>query len=212
MVRSFASVQKLDLGFDAERILAITVRPPESAYSDEELKQYVNRAVEELEAMPGVSSASATLYIPLNNETSAPQFAPSEQAGMPANQWPTAITNRAYPGYFETMGIPLLAGRDFNTTDGPDGAPVAVVNEALAARYWPNEAAVGRTILVGNPTSPTTYSVIGVVGGVMHEGLTRDNDRAQLYLPAAQSSFRRHFLVARTEGEPSALIGQFPFD
>jgi putative ABC transport system permease protein len=208
MMRSFASVQQLDLGFDSERILSITVRPPESTYSDEELKQYVNRAVEELEAMPGVTSASATLYIPLNNETSTPQFVPSEQAGMPALEWPTAVSNRAYPGYFETMGIPLMAGRDFNAADGPEGARVAVVNEALAARYWPNQEAVGRTILVGNPTSPTTYSVVGVVGGVMHEAISGNNDRAQLYLPAAQSSFRRHFLVARTEGEPSAIISQ----
>jgi len=207
MLRSFASVQGLDVGFDSGQVLTVSVRPPEADYVGAELRQYVERAVDELQAIPGVTAASPAMFIPLNHESSIWQFAPPEQSGIPGEEWPTAIANRPYPGYFETMGIPVLAGRDFDGSDNSDAAPIAIVNRALADRYWPDGSAVGRTVLVGDPANPTTATIVGVGGGVMHEALDGDKDRAQMYRPALQETFRRHFLLARTDGDPATLVG-----
>ena len=207
MLRSFASVQGLDVGFDSGQVLTVSVRPPEADYVGAELRQYVERAVDELQAIPGVTAASPAMFIPLNHESSIWQFAPPEQSGIPGEEWPTAIANRPYPGYFETMGIPVLAGRDFDGSDNSDAAPIAIVNRALADRYWPDGSAVGRTVLVGDPANPTTATIVGVGGGVMHEALDGDKDRAQMYRPALQETFLRHFLLARTDGDPATLVG-----
>jgi putative ABC transport system permease protein len=205
MLRSFASVQQIELGFDADRVLTVSVRPPEASYPAEELDLYVQEALQSLRAVPGVESVSATLHIPLNHETSIRQFASPSLAGAPGEEWPTAIANRPYPGYFGTMGISLLEGRDFSAADNRDAARVVVVNEPLARRYWPQGNAVGSTLLVGDPNDPMVATVIGVVGGVKHSGLDASEERAQLYLPALQAGLRRHFFVVRTVDEPASL-------
>lgn len=206
MLRSFAAVQELDLGFDADRTVAVTVQPPEADYATDEVPAYVERAIEEMEAVPGVSRASAVLYLPLNHETPSTRFAPAALAGAPAEEWPLAIPNYAYPGYFETMGIPVLAGRTFDRSDNRDAEVVAVVNQAMADRYWPGESPVGRTLLLGDPTDPTEATVVGVVGNVLHDALDGDPAGAQIYRPAMQTRARRHFLVARTDGDPESVV------
>jgi len=205
MLRSFAGIQEVELGFDQDRILTVSVRPPEASYPTDELDLYVQEAMQVLGAVPGVEAVSATLHIPLNHETSIRQFAGPSLAGAPGEEWPTAIANRPYPGYFEAMGIPVLGGRDFSDADSREGAPVVIVNEPLARRYWPEGNAVGSTLLVGDPDNPVVATVVGVVGGVRHAGLDASAERAQLYLPALQAQLRRHFFVVRTVGEPAAL-------
>jgi predicted permease len=206
MLRSFAGVQTLDLGFDADRVLTVSAQPPEAGYDAEAVRAFANRAVEELSALPGVGSASAALYIPLNHETNIRQFAPPEMAGAPADEWPTAIINWTYPGYFEAMSITVASGQDFQPADNEDAAPVVIVNETLADRYWPGTDPVGRTLLLGDPADPVTTTVVAVVADVRHEGLQGGSARPQVYRPALQSTFRRHFFVLNTDGEPAALV------
>ena len=206
MLRSFSSVQTLDLGFDADHVLTVSAQPPEAGYDDAKVRTFATRAVEELSALPGVNSASAALYIPLNHETNIRQFAPPEMAGAPADEWPTGIINWSYPGYFAAMGISVASGQDFQSADNADAAPVVIVNQTLADRYWPGTSPVGRTLLVGNPDDPVTTTVVAVVADVRHEGLAGGSARPQLYRPALQSTFRRHFFVLSTDGEPAALV------
>lgn len=206
MLRSFGAVLDLDTGFDADRVVVATVQPPESEYSSEEVKAFVQRAVEDVAALPGVEAASASLYIPLNHETPALQFATPASAGLPAEEWPVAIPNYPYPGYFETMGIPLVAGRTFARSDGEGAGRIVIVNRTLAERHWPGEDPVGRTLLAGDPDDPAEYLVVGVVGDVRHESLDGDGARPQVYLPALQRQGRRTFILARTSGEPDALV------
>lgn len=204
MLRSFGAAQDLELGFDADDVVSVTVRPPESAYDDQEVVAFVERAIAEVGALAGVTAASAAIFIPLNHETSLWQYAAPDAAGAPGEEWPTAIANRTYPGYFGAMGIPVIAGRDFDDRDDASGAPVAIVSESVAERLWPQGSAVGSTFLLGDPTNPTEVTVVGVVGNVRHEGLSRGTER-QVYRPALQGRYRRLFLVARTAGGPGAL-------
>lgn len=207
MLRSFASVQRLDLGFDSDRIATMEVILPSDEYpSGEERRLMMAEAVEAVAGLPAVESASAVTWLPLNHESIADQFASPDMAGLPPDEWPLAISNFIYPGYFETMGIGLTAGRDFATMDGVDEQGVVIVNDALADRFWPNGDAVGQTLLVGEPNDPHTVAIVGVVEDVRHTDLNQAETGAQLYRPALQASARRFFVLARTPGEPTDLF------
>jgi predicted permease len=205
MLRSFAAVRGVDLGFDADHTLVVTIQPSEAYYGLDEVQTFVDESVERMAAVPGVAAASASLFIPLNHETASTRFATAESRGDAQADWPTAIVNYPHANYFETMGIPLLAGRDFQRGDTHDAAPVVIVSQPLAERYWPGRGAVGETLLLGDPADPVEASVVGVVGPVLHTGLDGDRTRPQLYRPATQVRARRHFLLARVDGDPSAV-------
>ncbi len=163
MLRSFASVQGLDLGFDADRVATTEIILGADQYpSAVERRAFMAQAVAVASRAPGVTAASASLWLPLNHETISDQVAPASLAGSPADEWPLAVQNNVYPLYFETMGIELTAGRDFASMDGDDGQAVVVVNETLASRFWPGGDAIGQSLLVGDPADWETLSVIGV--------------------------------------------------
>jgi putative ABC transport system permease protein len=107
--------------------------------------------------------------------------------------------------YFKTMGIPLLRGRDFDEHDGPGAPGVVIVDERIAARFWPGRSALGRRLKLGSHASEAPWlEVVGVVGHVKFEGVQHDA-RWQLYLPEAAHPSLRYTLVAKAAGDPMAL-------
>jgi predicted permease len=204
MIRSFRAARNLDLGFDPDRTLTAVVTPPAGEYPAERLEDYYQRAEEVLASLPGVRGAGTVTWIPLNHETSLLQFArPGQEPGSPG-EWPVAIQNLASGDYFATVGIPLVAGRTFDATDRRDAPPAVIVSRALAERYWSGDSPVGRSLLIGEPESPTSATVVGVVGDVRHEGLA-DVLRPQIYRPLTQRPSRRRFFVLATAGDPASL-------
>jgi putative ABC transport system permease protein len=206
MLRSFVAVQGIDLGFDADRLLVAEAILPTADYpTAPERHAFVERATARLASVPAVRSASAVTWLPLNHESFTVQVALPDLAGVPTEEWPLAVLNRTYPGYFETMGIDVLAGRDFGLMDDMDAAPVAIVSRALADRLWPGEDPVGRNILWRDTEDATSRIVIGVASDVRHTDLNQSEEGPQIYFPSLQSSARRYFLVARTDDAPAAL-------
>ncbi len=207
MVRSLMSIQDVDLGFDPSRVLTVEVRPPVANYDDADaLNAYYDGAAQELAALPGVRRVAQTLWLPLNHETVTTQFARPGQEPPTAASWPAAVQGRVSPGYFEAMDIPLLAGRAFGAQDASDGAPVVIVSELLASRYFPGASALGQTLLVGNPLEPESATIVGVVGDVHHTDIDSEL-MLHVYRSLTQTSARRRFLTVATDGSPSALTG-----
>jgi putative ABC transport system permease protein len=207
MVRSFVSAQDIDLGFDADRIVVAEALLPTNAYpSREERLGFVEEAVRRLERTPGVAAASAVSWLPLNHESITSQIARPSMAGAPAAEWPLAILNYTHPGYFETMGIELLEGRNFGTMDAEDSQPVVIVSDAMVNRFWPNESPIGQSLLAGDPPEVQTYTVVGVVSNVLHGDLMMGDLGPQMYRPTMQAAGRRFFLVSCTSGEPADLV------
>jgi predicted permease len=206
MLRSFASVQALDLGFDADGIATTEIVLSEEEYpSGEERRALMREAVSMVLGVPGVDAASAVNWLPLNHESITYQVASVELEGAAADEWPLAIGNFVHPGYFDAMAIEMVAGRDFGAVDGPDGEPVVIVNRTLAERLWPSGEAVGQSLLVGDPADPSPLGVIGVVEDVRHAGLERGSVGPQIYRPSLQAASRRFFVVAATNGDPADL-------
>jgi predicted permease len=207
MLRSLIQLQRVDLGFHADRLLVVEVTPPESDYGEtEEVHAYYDRAISEIGAIPGVQSAAHVTPLPLNHETFSMQFARPGQVPATAQDWPLALRARASAEYFGTMGIPLMAGRTFRASDDEDAPPVAIVSQLLASRHWPGESPVGQTLLMGNPDSPTNATVVGVVGDIQHTGIDTEL-RPHIYQPVTQGSSRRRFIVITTNGPLEAVTG-----
>ena len=207
MAKSFASVQNIDLGFDADRIVVAEVLLPTNAYrSRTERLGFVDEALQQLASTPGVVRASAVSWLPLNHESMSAQIARPSTASVPADEWPVAVLNNTHPGYFETMGIELLEGRDFGMMDAEGSQPVVIVSRALVNRFWPNESPLGQVLLAGDPRDAVTYTVVGVVSNVRHGDLSLGDLGPQLYRPTLQAGGSRYFLVSRTSGDPSALV------
>jgi putative ABC transport system permease protein len=207
MLRSFASVQTLDLGFDSDRIVTAEVVLSANRYpTGEERRAFMIEAVSAIRGVPGVTAGSSVQWLPLNHESSSSQVASSNLGGAPVDEWPLATANYVYPDYFETMGIRVLTGRGFASMDGVDAQRVIVVNRSLAARLWPGENALGQTLLIGDPSESTAVSVIGVVDDVQHESLDPDGVGAQYYRASLQAGSRRFFVLARTPAAASSVI------
>ncbi|NND83988.1 MAG: FtsX-like permease family protein, partial [Acidimicrobiia bacterium] len=205
-LRSFASVQALDLGFDPDRVVTVEINLPNEEFaSGEERRAFLTETVEAVGALPGVEAASAVQWLPQNHETVPVQTVPSSMAGTPADEWPLATFNRIHVGYFDAMSIELIAGRDFTTLDGFDSDPVTVVNRRFAERFWPSGNAVGQTVLVGDPADPTTMTIVGVVEDIYHANLDPDDVGPQMYRPAMQGAAGRFFVVARTPTDPASV-------
>ena len=204
MVQSFRAARTMDLGFTPDRVLTVEVTPPRSEYESEALTSFYTRATEALSALPATTGAGMAAWLPLNHETSMIQFALPGREPATREEWPIALQNITSEGYFAAMRVPLIAGRTFTDRLDLEGSPVVVINRALATRYWSDESPVGQSLSIGDPSTPLTATVIGVVGDVRHEGIVVDIG-PQIYRAMTQFPTRRRFLVVATNGSPETL-------
>jgi predicted permease len=207
MLKSFRAIEQVDIGFQVEHQTTFPINLPSSDYSNAEaIDVYYRRAVEEVRTVPGVRAAGTVVHVPQNHESFEQRFAPLEGVTAMAEDWPLAILNYASPGYFEAMDIPLRAGRDFESADGPAAPPVVIVSRTLADAFWPSESPLGRTLMIGDPEEPMSATIVGVVGDVLHAGSFGEDPHPQIYRSSHQNPRRRQFLIVASEGDPTTVI------
>ncbi|MFL5494118.1 MAG: ADOP family duplicated permease [Gemmatimonadales bacterium] len=204
LTRSLTALQRVDLGFDPEKLLTAEFRLPATKYnSPEKIDQFMTQALGAIRAVPGIRSAALLNSVPLSGNWATTGYLPAGQAEPGPGLQPTAQINGVTDGYFRTMGIPLLEGREFEASDRADSPPVAIVNQELARRAWPNQSALGKQLKIfGLPDVGAT--IVGVVGSVKQFTLGEPAG-AQLYQPKSQSSGIFASVAARTDGDPMAL-------
>jgi predicted permease len=208
--RSLLAVQRIDLGFQSDSILVAVASPPALDYPERsDVERYYEMALTELQTVPGVQAVGAAAHIPQNHEEPLYMFAPAGREPANVEDWSVGLFNTVGPGYFEAMGIPLMAGRAFRASDGPDAPAVVIVSERLAREEYPGGSAVGQTLAIGGPDDGTTATIIGVVGDVKFEGLTgrehSSDEHPQVYQALRQGGSRRRFMVLQTGGDPASL-------
>ncbi len=202
MVRSLGRLADVEMGFAPENLLTFHVSLPESRYDGEGFVNFMRSAQEELEALPGVRSAAAIKELPaIGTGEGIPVFIEGQPRPEPGTE-PYVGANMITPGYFRTMGIPLLAGRDFTLDDNVElGRIVVIVNDAFARRFWPSESAVGKHLVgIGQPVE-----VIGVVGDVRQAELSLEPEPAA-YLTEYQITRSVMYFVVRTAAEPLTMV------
>jgi len=207
LLRSFVGLQRVDPGFTTHGILTARVTLPRVRYEDPARQvAFADALLQRAQALPGVSSAALGAAAPVDE--GLPYWAIS-LAGVdqpPPEVVQDAVVYRSSPEYFHTFGLPLIGGRLFEASDRSESAPVAIVSQSLARRYWPGRNPLGSRITFGDPNDSTTtwMTVVGIVGDVRQEGAVSPA-YPQIYVPFAQVSGRSMVVALRTAGDPLAL-------
>ncbi|HEU5459963.1 MAG TPA: FtsX-like permease family protein, partial [Pyrinomonadaceae bacterium] len=168
-------------------------------------RAFFQQLFDRLEARPEVKSAGGINLLPFGGSGGDRTFTLEDQPTAPGQPRPDEQIRFATAGYFTTMGIPLLSGREFTRHDLPDTQQVAIVNSAFARKFWTNGNAIGKRISFST-NNPKWYEIVGIVGNVKHRGLDLQ-DHPELYIPALQPLFAPGnvpalYLAVRTANDP----------
>jgi predicted permease len=214
LVRTFTALGAVDPGFDAKGVLTMVVSLSGSAENAPGRRAaFVRATLAHLSAIPGVEAASAINHLPLAGDLWGLEYH-AEGRPLPARgEEPTAAWRVVLPGYFRTMRLPLVRGRDFDERDAVGGAEVVIVNEALAAAQWPGQDPLGRALAVGDVREPRWRTVVGVSKNAVRGALAAEPG-AEVYVPYLQSTaylerpgpqYASMTIVLRTTGEPGSM-------
>ena len=177
LLRSLEALKLTDLGFDRENLAYASVNPEQAGYRPEQLKSYVDRVRDELSRLPEVLHVSTTNIRLLSGNANAARMSIPGRASVTetgiVNPEEMALLNSAGPGFFETMRIPLIAGRAFAAGDFEADASAVIVDELFARHFFPNESAIGRRFGF-NPQENTRFEIVGVVGNTAYNSLRND--------------------------------------
>lgn len=205
LIRSFMQLVKSDAGFNAENLMTMNLVLPRAKYKEEPLRvAFYQELIKRVQELPGVSSAAITNHLPLGGSNSSTNFLVEGVPEPPPGQEFDGRYRVCSPDYFTTMGIDVLQGRAFTDQDRAGAQPVIIVNETLAAKYWPNANPIGKRMrYTGPPAENPWMEVVGVVRNVKHElNLPFTSD---FYVPHAQDGWSSMVLVAKTRVEPVAM-------
>jgi predicted permease len=208
LVRSLWNLQRTGLGFEPQQALTGSVALGTRQYDDARARLFFEQLLTRLRAVPGVSSVGAARWLPVVDAGGLWGAYPEGRVFVPG-QMPAVVPQQITPDYLRAMGLPLLAGRDFASTDRVDAAPVVIVSKRLAELFWPNETPIGKRMKLGGPDRPW-MTVIGIVGDIRARGFG-DTPEPTMYQPYAQSGKTGYFqppamsLVIRTTGDPATL-------
>ncbi len=207
MIQSLLRLKSVNIGLDARNVLTATVILPRAKYSeDEQRATFFKQLVERVRSLPGVQAAAATATLPLSGGNWGRSLTVEGYPVLPVGQAPMIQHTVVTPGYFRTMGISLLAGRDFTDADAKGSPDVTIVDERLAREYWPNDTPIGKRVRFGPPEdNEPWHTVIGVVSAVRHQRVQEDT-RKSVYLPHLKMPVTGMSLVARTSSDPKDLV------
>jgi predicted permease len=205
LLKSFQRLQSVELGFNPEKLLTMVVSLPARKYSKpEQTLQFYQSLSDRMRSLPGVRAAGLATNIPFVGDDNTDNFIVEGHEPEAAGEGVQVQLLSMTPGHLQAMGIPLLSGRDFLETDNSNSQLVAIVDETLARKYWPDGNALGKRVETTGDLQWMT--IVGVVGGIKQDGFAEEL-QPHIYMPLAQSPELLAKLVIRTDGPPNATIG-----
>ncbi len=206
MIKSFWRLQDVDPGFEPQNLLTMTVSlagSPKFTTSEEVIAFYADLRGR-LEALPGVSSASAVNALPISGGDSDGELT-IEGRPFASGAAPGASFRRILPNYFRTAGIPIVQGREFGERDRGEEPFVVIITETMARKYWPDGDAVGTRIKVGPPENEPWLTIVGVAADVRNIGLATE-PRLATYEPHTQRPWSTMNVMVRTAIDPLSVV------
>jgi putative ABC transport system permease protein len=208
LIRSFSKLTSVNPGFEPNHVVKAMVSLPQFQYSTpKQWAAFSEELTRSLQAQPGMQDSAIAGPLPIVDCCITLAF---QMVGHPPRKAGTADTANyvpASPRYFSAMGIPLLGGRLFNESDSSSSAPVALISEALAKRYFPNEDPLGRYLRFGFPANGVvSREVVGIVGDI-HDVALGKQPGPILYVPFAQAPLYGGEVVVKSTLSPSAVVG-----
>jgi macrolide transport system ATP-binding/permease protein len=204
IVRSLQQTQMVGPGFETENRVAMSVDLGLQGYDEARGREFYKRLITRVESLPGVRAASYVGALPLNLDFNGGVFYVEGQPFTRASDLLTLPTGEVWPRYFETMGIPLLQGRDFTMRDDKEESRYVIVNQTFAQRFWPGQNPVGKHLSRGGPDGQR-FEVVGVVKDGKYWTLG-EAPRPFVYFSLARQYGSSVTLVAHTSVEPQNMI------
>ena len=208
LLRSFVLLSNVDPGFEGHNVLTVNTMLPMAKYGEATKRNaFYDEVLRKLRGTPGVQSVGLTTSLPLTNATMMRMFRLEGQEDRPMDQVPPAVAENVRPGYFETLRVPLIAGRLFDERDVKTETHSVIVNQAFVEKYLGKQDAVGKRLRAGPPDSPLE-TIVGVVGSVRRARLDREAD-PELFFPHGTGGLTETIgaFVVRTDSDPRALAG-----
>src|SRR6185503_6134043 len=172
LTRSFAGLQRVDPGFDIQNLLVLRIAPDVTRYQrNEQRNDYYGRVLNSSREVPGVASVAAVTFLPMST-IGQDFYRPYWLEGARPDGFAVAEANvrMATPGYFTTLGLPLVSGREFSAQDALDAPRVIIINESLARSAWKGRDPVGRSLILDYQGGATARQVVGVVRDARYKG------------------------------------------
>ena len=205
-VRSLWQAQRTYLGFDPDNVLNLTLNPQEAGYDQTRTKAFYRELETRVRALPGVQSASLAFAVPMGEVQSTGTVYVEGRSLAPGQQPPVVIYNRVDSTYFDTMRVSLLRGRAFRDQDDEKAPLVAIVNQGMANKFWPDGDAIGKRFSMKSATGPFV-EVVGVAadGKFVFIGWEKE---PYFFVPLTQDSTNYRTLQVRSTVPPQTLIAQ----
>jgi len=205
-VRTLYRAQRAYLGFDADHVLNLTLDPAEVGYDKTRTKTFYRDLEARVKALPGVQSASLAFSVPMGTVNDGASIYVEGRTLPPGQQPPVVVFNHVDAPYFDTMRVPLLRGRAFRENDDEKAPLVAIVNQTMAQRFWPNEDPIGKRFSLKSATGPFA-EIVGVAGDGRYVFIGWERE-PYFFVPVAQNYTDYRTLQVRTSGQPETLIAE----
>jgi len=203
--RSLFNLLRVDPGFKTAKLLSLRVDLPQARYADAmHTHATLEGFAEKIASVPGVHSVALTSSVPLTALNTDFMVPTSVKLGQSATTAPTVYLRVVSDKYFETLGIPRIAGDNFSASDQESNARVAIVNSRFAEEYLPHEDPIGKEVFVFLDTAPTTFRVIGIVQDIRSVAISKPAE-PEIYVPYQPDTFLDMAVVLRTEIPPSEI-------
>ncbi len=205
LLHSFLRLQRVNPGIDADHLLSAEIALPATRYTEPaKTAAFYQELLRKVESLPGVNSVSLSTIQPLSGFALNDPFS-IEGRPFDSNNATWAGWQQVTPNYFRTLGIPLVAGREFSEHDNADSLRVAIINESLARRYFSGENPIGKRLTLGSPRPDNPWkTIVGVVKDIPHRSLESVAE-PDWYLPYLQQPRREMFLMVRSSVDPASL-------
>jgi predicted permease len=207
LVKSMSKLVAVDPGLDPGNVLVLGMALPQpDTYGPPVRTSFCADVDQRVGGLPGIQSASAISHLPLSGASAGRGFVIEGRPQPAPNEWPQAAFRVTCPGYFTTLGIPILRGRDFSHSDTAEAPLVAIINKMTADAYWPGQDPVGRRIKGAALDSDAPWiTVVGVVADVRHFGLDAES-RREMFRPYSQRSWPSMTVTVKGSSDPRPLI------
>jgi putative ABC transport system permease protein len=208
LVRTFLHLLQVDAGFNPGHVLTFRLSLSPTQYPDNgHIVSLYTDVLNRLKSLPGVDAAGLVYAIPMDGGTESGAIRIIDHPVRDDQERPFSNYTIASPGYFSAIGTPLIRGRDFLETDVESSLPVAIINNAMAKKYWPGEDPIGKQVGLGSPRFPL-MTIVGIVADVKRLSM-RETPPPEMYVPYTQKAYPSMlamFVVLRTKVKPFSMI------
>jgi predicted permease len=206
-VRSLNKAERMYLGYDADHVLDLTIDPEQIGFKETQTREFYRELDERVRALPGVVSVGQAFIVPMGVISADNPIIVEGQAVEPGKQPPQVMYNPVTPGYFDTLRIQFQSGRKFTDADNEKAPSVAIINQAMAAKFWPDLDPLGKRFSTKGAKGPFT-EVIGVVQTGKYKNVVEDPPVPFFYVPMAQNYVAYRTIHVRTSVPPDSLQRQ----